>query len=202
VISFKVTSNLEKVRAELVRRFGDDFTQKVLLAAEVAASAIRKEVADWTGKTSARKTGALARSFKPMIVTETENVAGLGVKLSGVAAGAYSNLKYAAIHEEGGPITAKGGALTIPITPQAQRRRARDWGDQLVLIRKPGHLPILASKEGDRIKPQYILKKRVYISGKGYIAKAAEASRDEVEAIIRDGVQASIDDAGAGPKKT
>jgi hypothetical protein len=197
VISFKVTSNLEKVRAELVRRFGDDFTQKVLLAAEVAASAIRKEVADWTGKTSARKTGALARSFKPMIVTEKD-----GFGDTRIAAGAYSNLKYAAIHEEGGPITAKGGALTIPITPQAQRRRARDWGDQLVLIRKPGHLPILASKEGDRIKPQYILKKRVYISGKGYIAKAAEASRDEVEAIIRDGVQASIDDAGAGPKKT
>ena len=197
MISFKVTSNLEKVRAELVRRFGDDFTQKVLLAAEVAASAIREEVADWTGKTSARKTGALARSFKPMIVTEKD-----GFGDSRIAAGAYSNLKYAAIHEDGGPITAKGGALTIPITPQAQRRRARDWGDQLVLIRKPGHLPILASKEGDRIKPQYILKKRVYISGKGYIAKAREASKDEIEAILNDAVETAIDDSGAGPKKT
>ena len=200
MITFKVTTNLEKVRAELARRFGDDMTQAIFRAAEVAASAIREQVADWTGRTSTRKSGALARSFKPMIVTDTENVA--GVKIQGVTAGAYSKLKYAAIHEDGGPITAKGGALTIPITPEAQRKSARDWGGSLFIVKKPGHLPILAEKNGDGIKPQYILKKRVYISKKGYIAAAKEACKDEVEAIMAEATRQSIDDSGAGPTKT
>lgn len=187
MIGMKVTTDLAKVAAALEGRFGPELAQGILAASEVAAGSIRREIANWTSHTDHRKTGALMRSFVPAFK-----------KADGMlVAGAYSNLKYAAIHEDGGVIRAKKRALTIPLTPEAERKRARAWGNKLFIVKRNGRPPFLAEKTAGGIKPQYLLVPSVRITPKHYIAKAAKACQGQVNSIMEQAVEKALAVRGA-----
>ncbi len=176
----QVTSKLGALAKRVQRVQQVALTRAALKAAEHAAGQIRREVASWTSRTSTRKTGALARSFVGVLVKSGAE---------GIRAEAKSSLPYARIHDQGGIIRPKGGKyLTIPITPAARRRRARDFPG-LVFIHKKPHLPVLALVSKGVVRPQYILRTSVRITAKHYIQKATDTSREACRKIIEDAVR-------------
>lgn len=169
--------------------------QTILGAGEVVAGEIRKAIASWGDAPSglSSKTGALARSFRPLIVRQNQDAIVLGV---------YSGLPYADIQDVGGVITAKNGRfLAIPLTPAARRVSPRDWpggltaivkGNSGVLIpkrartgrrQKGEHGPMLPpSRAGQAL---YALKTSVTLPAHGYIAVAGQTALPKAAAFIR-----------------
>lgn len=190
MIGVKVTSNVGGVAARFEKLWGPTLGAGVLKASEFASGEIRRQIAAWTSNTSARKTGALMRSFRPSLKREGNQIAG----------GAFSTLPYARIHNDGGTIKPKRGrALAIPMNPQAERRPPRAW-QGLILLHHPPHLPVLVrliggpgkGREGSsRMQLMFVLKARVRIKPKHYIARAT----DIVQPVVREIVQTALREA-------
>jgi hypothetical protein len=174
------------VLAAMDRNLGTEVSTRFQLrAAQQVTGEIRREIAGWTSRTSTAKTGGLARSWSPVFRTSG------GVKEIGV----FSDSPYARIHEHGGEITPKAArALTIPLTPTARRRSARDWKD-LKLIHRPPFLPILATVRKGKIQPQYVLKNRVFITPKRYLTKAGEKVEPDLKELAIRTIKKAFKDA-------
>jgi phage gpG-like protein len=89
---------------------------------------------------------------------------------------AETNLKYAAIHQYGGTITAKNaGALAIPLTKEARDKRPKEFGKRLFKKKsKDGKTWFLAEAVGERIVNHYVLKKMVTIPPRPFILVQTE----------------------------
>lgn len=96
--------------------------------------------------------------------------------------GVSRNVKYAAIHEYGGVVAAKGKYLTIPVNIQAKRAIERSGSVRnirgLTLLRsKRGNLVLVPElgKSGRRVSgPVFVLKKSVTIPKRPYLRPAVE----------------------------
>jgi len=96
-----------------------------------------------------------------------------------------SNLVYAAMQEFGGsvvPVYAK--ALTIPISPRAVGKRARDFDDLWMLKRADGP-PLLMRGSGDDLEAMFVLLKKVTIPKQPYLRPALEEKRKDVIKILQ-----------------
>ncbi len=98
-----------------------------------------------------------------------------------------ANTEYAAIQELGGeikPVMKK--ALTIPIHPSAKNKQASDF-DDLFMIKKDGHNPILARKTpgGRKIIPMFLLVNKVNMPAQPYLRPAVYENRSKIMEIAR-----------------
>lgn len=122
-------------------------------------------------------TGALADSF---VVVVGPNKQGTN-PLASVTI--ESTKVYAGIHEHGGVIRPKRAkALTIPLTPMARRLPARMW-PKGKLFRLPG-TSVLVSKWGRGVRPQFVLKRSVFIRPKRYVSKALHRSQPQLRNLL------------------
>lgn len=137
----------------------------VLRAAFIAAGELRRTSRDLnrTGKA----TGRLSRSFKETFV---------GAGPEGLEAGAYSDLTYAEIQDQGGIVRPKSGKmLAIPLkgagVPRGKWPRDYPKG-ALFRVGKA-----LATRAGDKGKLKFLfaLKSSVRIPPTNYVAKAEES---------------------------
>jgi hypothetical protein len=180
-----------RVRVELHK----ETMRAALAAAEYTASNVRREIFDWTSRTSTRKSGALARSFQPEVK---------GNGRDQLSAGVFSSNVYANIHEHGGRIFPKKGKyLAIPITKKASRFMPRNFPEPLVFLHWPPRAPVLATVKikgagFGKITAQYILRTHVRITKKGYLQKAEKASADGVEKIFGAAFRRAIEHVNAG----
>ncbi len=137
------------------------------------------------------RTGALARSFKPVFLGRDGNV---------ISAAVQSDLVYARIQEEGGTITAKGKYLAVPISDRIPVGKwPRHFGaGELVRIQKRGGNPILAKITGKKITPMFVLKSSVHLRGRKYLESAEKRAVPGVEEIIGGSVERVVDKANGG----
>tara|TARA_R110000824_G_scaffold55027_5_gene151629 strand:+ start:9916 stop:10482 length:567 start_codon:yes stop_codon:yes gene_type:complete len=145
-------------------------------AAEVAALFLDQSTRQNLNK-SGTSTGRLARSWKARVLEEESG---------GFSAGAYSDLPYAAIHETGGTISGKKGALAVPLTKEARAAGSPRNMQGLVFIGGAvygGGAPRLW-----RGVTQFVLPKSVYIPPTGYIFFAASRAAPHIEEIIGKGL--------------
>lgn len=112
-----------------------------------------------------------------------------------------SNLAYAAIHETGGPIRARNArALTIPISPLAARKRARDFPGAFIIKTLGGQsfLAVHAGVEGgrgkraERIELLYLLKRQVTLRARHYVSNALKDVEPQMEPILGRAITAAI----------
>lgn len=159
-------------------------TVQRMTAASIALNrAIRREA---RGGTLKGGRGKLAQSWKefPVRIRSGNQVEG----------GTASDAPYARIQEDGGtirPVTA--GALTIPLTDDARRKRARDYAD-LFLYRSPLGKAFLArqmKRSGGRgtLELVYLLLKQVTLKPTHYITKAEKAAEPEITGFMDQAVQ-------------
>ncbi len=159
-------------------------TVQRMTAASIALNrAIRREA---RGGTLKGGRGKLAQSWKefPVRIRGGNQVEG----------GAASDAPYARIQEDGDtirPVTA--GALTIPLTDDARRKRARDYAD-LFLYRSPLGKAFLArqmKRSGGRgtLELVYLLLKQVTLKPTRYITKAEKAAEPEITGFMDQAVQ-------------
>lgn len=129
-----------------------------------------------------QKTGRLRNSIS--VMTETEG----GGKYTFVAR--VQNLRYARIHQYGGiirPQTAK--SLAIPLTPEAEKKRPRDWGKDLFFVpSKSGKNPTLCtSTKSGKVTAQYVLMRMVRIPGRPYLVVQKEDAQ-LLKQLVKDGI--------------
>lgn len=152
----------------------------VLKCAQVAAGEIRRTIlATFKGRT-----GNLARSFRETF---------LGSAKTGVAsAGALSDSVYAEIQDAGGTVRPKRKYLAIPV-PSANvpyGKWPRDYAKgELRFKRGRGDSALLVDRAG---KPIFALKKQVRITGRSYLATAAEASQPKLAEVMGQNVQVAV----------
>jgi phage gpG-like protein len=194
------TKHVHALMQRLASMRGQATFTAVQKANQFVAGEIRRQILAWTSTTGGRKSGALARSYRPTFYEKGDRIVG----------GVFSDSVYARIHEFGGPIIPKNVQwLTIPLTTTAERVGARNFPGKLFFIGggKIGSPlsrgPFLATAGGGRgsrngIIPIYLLRKRVYITAKHYLAKAAKASKDRVTEILAQAVRRTIKGASNG----
>ena len=169
-----VNRGLEKIFKSVAKKLPVVLKSQALEAAEVAALFLDQSTRQFLNKNSR---GVLARSWKAVLTEDTEGNFG---------AGAYSNKKYAAIHETGGTIAGKKGALAVPLTKEARRAGSP--------LNMPGLKYIPGSFYGGgppRLwngQVQFVLPKTVKIPSTGYISFAAAKAAPLIEEIIGRGV--------------
>lgn len=98
-----------------------------------------------------------------------------------------SPVKYAAIHERGGTITPKRAkALTIPIAPEAKRRKARDFPDLFIWKHHEGEggAFLVQPTPGGGFKIIFQLRSSVFIPPRRYITKAMKITGPKVVALV------------------
>ena len=154
--------------------------------------------AETTPTSTARRTGALWRSYRAQL-TEDANTVGVDV---GVLRGAEGNaLEYAALHEYGGTITPKNGQyLAIPLGAAKTKRGVgrggpRDYGDDLIVIRsKRGNLLLVRRPMGKAvgIEPLFVLVKSVKIKARPSLRPAVNRVRAVTEHLAAAAVRAAL----------
>lgn len=107
--------------------------------------------------------------------------------------------KYAAIHEYGGvvrPVRAR--ALTIPLTPVARRRKARDFGDLFMWRSKDSGNAFLAQPTvGGGFQLLYLLARQVHIPARYYLSKSRDVAEPQVVALVGNRVALTVQRAHA-----
>ena len=107
-----------------------------------------------------------------------------------------SNLAYAAIHETGGTIRPRNArALTIPISPLAARKRARDFPGAFILQARDGNAFIALRTGGARsarIDLLYLLKRQVTLRARRYVSNALKDVEPQLEPILGRAITAAI----------
>lgn len=107
-----------------------------------------------------------------------------------------TNVEYAAIHEFGGTITARGGGLTVPIHPDAKRasaqgKGARSFGD-LKFIPRPGKDPLLVRDKNGTFEVMYVLKKSVVMPARPVWRPTFKRETKKIKGLIRRGIEAAL----------
>lgn len=153
--------------------------------AMAAGKLVRTNIATEVKRFAENPTGALADSFVVVVGARKEGQN----PLSSVTI--ESTKVYAGIHEHGGTIRPKRArALTIPLTPQARRLPAKLW-PKGKLFRLPG-TNVLVSKWGRGVRPQFVLKRSVFIRPKRYVSKALKRSEPQLRNLLRVSIQATL----------
>ena len=151
---------------------------QALEAAEVAALFLDRSTRRNLNR-SGTSTGALARSWEATILEDQSGVL--------VGAGAFSDLPYAFIHETGGVIRPKRAkALAVPLTPEARKAGSPRNMPNLSFMPRGKFPPLLIDYQG--FKTHFVLPKKVFIPGTGYITEAAEKAAPVMMDIIGRGV--------------
>jgi hypothetical protein len=170
-------SDLPKLIAQLTKR-RVIFRKYLLKASQIVAGEIRTSIKEWVSGTEGRKTGALMRSFRPVL--EDKN--------GELSAGVYSDLPYAAIHEFGGTISANGKKLAIPLTTTARQVYPRSYPGELFVWKSENGNVFLAEsrkmKRKNKLRLVYLLRDSVYIKPKGYLDLAATTSAPKIREIM------------------
>lgn len=152
---------------------GGSSTAALRTAATRSAGVTRHEIRKQIDKWAREQSGALKKSFK------------ISVNLSpvGWVGSVSTDSPYAMIHEHGGIITPKNVAnLTIPLSPEAKRKTARQFGGRLFPVRVNGK-KFLAEKKGGGLEFHYLLKDSVQIPAKHYIEAATKIAHGKMTAI-------------------
>ena len=185
-IKVTVTDDATVVLEGIPEALTPELSKAVLKAANIAGGEIVLAVRDTTAG-SGTTTGALARSVLPAHFVEAPK--------GSVAAAADSDLIYAKIQDQGGTIHAKSVKnLAIPLTKEARGLWPRDRpaGELVFRKSKKGAALLVSATTGE---PQYVLKPSVTLKGKGYIAKAREASEELVIETLNEAVDAAVEKA-------
>lgn len=171
-----ISSGLNKVR----RKIQLD-REKTLMA---AAKTIKSRIATEVDRFAKDPTPKLRDSFE--IVVEKSDVFGI----TGIAV--RSELPYAAIQDRGGTVRAKNpsGFLTIPIHPDAKRKRARDFPG----IFRPGGKRFLAVREGKDLKPLFALKESVVLPAQHYLDKALSKSTTAIQNLFNSLLKGAVNE--------
>lgn len=107
-----------------------------------------------------------------------------------------SNLAYAAIHEFGGTIRPRSArALTIPVSPLAARKRARDFQGAFILQTRDGAAYIARRAGGARsarIELLFLLKKQVTLRARHYVSNALKDVDPQLEPVLGQAIGAAI----------
>lgn len=136
-------------------------------------------------------TGQLRASFSSAVFY-------VGERLVGIVG---SPLVYSRIHEEGGTIKpVKAGALTIPLTPEAHIRKARDFDDLFIWKNPDTGKAFLAQGDDAKLTLHYLLMKSVTIPPRRYLTKAMKAAKADVLQLVGKGVSVVISQADAKTK--
>lgn len=162
----------------------------ILRAAQHAEGVVKKVVRE----SFDHPTGQLSRSFRSTFLYSRGNE---------VAAGAFSDLIYAEIQDQGGTITPKTvSRLAVPVSDKAKKTAGlwpRHWPKgvltYLVSKKKNEILAEVKRAKGGKttIKPHYVLKRSVTIKGRGYIEKAKSIARPEIAEILGDAIDAVLE---------
>lgn len=97
-------------------------------------------------------------------------------------------LKYAAIQEFGGVITAQGKALTVPIHRDARRASEQGqsvreaFGDTLAFIKRKGKPPLLVRPEGFDV--MYVLVKSVTLPPRPYFRPTLAKQKEPMNKVF------------------
>lgn len=107
-----------------------------------------------------------------------------------------TNVEYAAIHEFGGTITARGGGLAVPIHADAKRASAqgrgpRDFSD-LVFINRPGKPPLLIRDKGGQWDIMYVLPKSVVMPARPVWRPTFKREMNKIKDLIRRGIDTAL----------
>lgn len=175
-----VTSTLTALEARMRSELsGAKLAQVLLQGGEVMAGEIRKAIAAWPDAPSrlSSKTGALARSFVPVLRSQSGEAVEIGV---------YSPLPYARIQDTGGTIKARNRRfLAVPLTAAARRVPPREFpGGLVALIRGNGGVLVPRGPGGRSQGPQYALTPSVVLPGHSYLAQAAQTGLPKVSAYL------------------
>lgn len=189
-VTVKVTGNPGIAIKAQHKEFTPALARGLLTAAQYAGGVLAETVT----LTFQAGTAALARSF-PLGVGFVDTP-------RGVAAGALSDLEYAAIQDDGGiiePKTAK--MLAVPLTPAAKKLWPRQWPQEaLSLVKMPSGNLLLIPKGGVPRDALYVLKEQVTIKGRGYVEKARKKAEPEVQKIVDEAIAEAMD-KGAKAKR-
>ena len=104
---------------------------------------------------------------------------------------------YATIHEKGGTIQAKYAEyLTMPLpralTPAGVvKKPATDWEDTFVQKSKKGNL-IIFQKSGRNIIPLFVLKRKVKIPKRPYIAPSLKETKNIINEIVGETIKMGV----------
>ncbi|HPA70775.1 MAG TPA: hypothetical protein PKY31_00810 [Spirochaetota bacterium] len=109
--------------------------------------------------------------FLPGVEAEFKKLFGRKIIVGPAAAEGSELAKYAAANEFGATITPKNAAyLALPLSKEAKERRPRDF--DLVPVFPKGGTPYLAMKQGNSLKPYYLLLKKVTIPERSFLRSA------------------------------
>jgi hypothetical protein len=139
-----------------------------------------------------RGKGQLRRNPKATLISDKGKIK---------SAGAFLDLIYAYVQDEGGTIVPKSGRkLAIPISKKAQKLWPREWPRfQLTFIPRKGRPPLLVEEKGTwkrlgrsgakefvvkKMEIHYVLKPSVTIRGKGYVERARKAAEEQIREIV------------------
>lgn len=185
-IKVKGADEYRKRLERKAREINANLAKWVLEAALIVEGQIRKTVIQtFTGN----PTGNLARSFKARMLSTARG---------GIAAGVFSDLPYAGIHDQGGTILPRSvSRLAVPISNRARGTRGlwpRHWprGSLFAIKSRAGNI-ILAEKVGAGIRPHYVLKPSVKITGRQYLKRASDIARPRVVALLGDRVKLAVE---------
>lgn len=167
ILRTEISNTAHKFLAELGQDLGGVMNRELFQAAEKGAGIIRETInREWLDRSTWKlSTGNLARSFKPTMLRSGNNR---------YAAGIFSDVVYAAIHEDGGTIyPSRAKNLAIPLTRTARRVAPMNFPKKLRFAITPLGNKVLAIQMKTKIKPQYLLEPSVQIRGKKYLSKSA-----------------------------
>jgi len=187
VIKATVTDEATPMLQELIEKLPEVFESGIWDAALHVEGEIKEEI---LRTFPGGRTGELENSFHAQFVKKAANR---------LTAGAFSDLVYASIQNYGGtilPRTVKN--LAIPISERAKKTVGK-WPrhypkGQLTLIKsKKGNLILAEITKSGRIKEaMFVLKKKVEITGKHYLERAADQATEGVEKIIGGKVEIAV----------
>lgn len=190
-VSIEITNPPDEALQDVAKQLPEGLQRGVLLGAEVVAGEIRLAIRNKLRQ----HTGRLGRSFRATLRQPKRK--------GEVRAGAYSDLVYAGIQDEGGTVTASSArALTIPLSDRAKAasragRGARDFPKPLSLVWPRGATKgfLVEARRGRETIFHYLLKRSVQIPGVEYLDAAVEASEEQVAEILDAELSKSIEEA-------
>lgn len=152
---------------------------QVFRALTVVEAAIKNQLRGPSGLR--RRTGRLMNTWG-----ENKKIIESGNSVTGELSSA--GVPYAAIHEYGGTITAKGKALTIPTeenrrpdgSPKITIRELFGGLRSKVFTTKGGVVMLAPGGKGSKLTPMFIFKKSVTIPARPYIRPALAASQETI----------------------
>jgi hypothetical protein len=187
----KVTTTNEVTPAvnKLSQRLGLAMVDGTLEAAQHIDGCIKKTINEMFPKS---RTGDMMRSYSAQFVEE---------KNGSISAGAFSDLAYARIQDEGGTLKPRDMKyLSIPMRKLPVGKWPRHFAKgALTLIKsKAGNLLLVkfVGKLKKKFDVYFLLRKSVTLKGKNYLDKAESEAQPGVELILGHSVDLSISREG------